>query len=157
LELGFSQESSSSSVAVFCLREDHAQPFHRPMSAHRDRVTGVVYLAAGHRIQRAGPGRSAGHSRKGRLVQCVNRLPCYWANCSPVESSGSIREKSAVSCYCEEWFASRSTTIFVAGSGQTSLPPLKLDSTLTGGNWRTAGSGARRQHRKIFSHVPTAP
>jgi hypothetical protein len=40
LELGFSQESSSSSVAAFCLREDDAKPFHRA-DPHR-RTAGAV-------------------------------------------------------------------------------------------------------------------
>ena len=40
LEFGFSQESSSSSVAVFCPREDDARPFHRA-DPHR-RTAGAV-------------------------------------------------------------------------------------------------------------------
>ena len=35
MELGFNQEGSSSSVAVFCLREDDALPSSGPTSAHR--------------------------------------------------------------------------------------------------------------------------
>jgi hypothetical protein len=136
--------------------KNDAQPLHR---AGRTAIVSLAWCTW-RRGTAFGRGRAGELAIAGRLTGPMReQTSLLLANCSPVESSGSIREKSAVSCYWEERFASelRSTTIFVAGSRQTSPPASKLDSTITSGNWWTAESGARRQHWKIFSHVPTAP